>query len=285
MGKISSSFDHNPPRSATTDAGFVGNRQGFISLLCSVSLRSFFMSVTKSKHIFQLHSMPQLLPIGFVVLSGCMALTGCQPVPLSSSSQQQSPRPVEPLYKESANSVRPRPQDGFQVASTQTNSQKQSGKTDQKNNVDVAQLLADAADKAASAKSLAQSAQTKDDWNLVFDRWKRAIKILRSAPTATATVKQKITEYNSGLVQATRDAKVSLNPSLAPVDPTGNEAIKTLIGIQGDDPKADPKENAPESANTDTPAPDQAASPEKSAEVNQPDATTVPSPTPTAAAQ
>jgi hypothetical protein len=109
--------------------------------------------------------------------------------------------------------------------------------------------------------SLAQSAQTKDDWNLVFAQWKRAIKLLQAAPQQTPTIKQRIAEYNRGLLQATREAKISLNPRLAPVDPTGNQAIKTLIGIQGGDSETDPKAATKGAAKAGTQPPAATAAP------------------------
>jgi hypothetical protein len=177
-------------------------------------------------------------------------LAGCQPVPLSGSATKPSPRPVKPLYDRPVSGTVQdgRKKTGFQVVSpnaqpSQPKGTKPPGKKPQPGAaVDVSPQLNDAADKAASAESLAQFAQTKDDWNQVFDRWKRAIQILKTAPRQTPAIQQKLAEYNSGLAQATRDAQVSMNPSLAPVDPVGSRATKTFIGGQAEDPKAaDPK--------------------------------------------
>ncbi|MBE9028401.1 hypothetical protein IQ266_01360 [filamentous cyanobacterium LEGE 11480] len=187
-----------------------------------------------------------------VITCSVTLMSGCQPVPLSSNPiSKKDQRPVEPLYKKPLDGKTVhdgrKPKSGFKIADPSAKSKPKSQSKQPKKGepVDVSQQLADASDKAASAQSLAQSAQTKDDWNLVFDRWKRALKILKTAPQQTKAVKQKIAEYNRGLVQATRDAEVSLNPSLAPVDPTGSRAIKTLIGIQDNPDKPNPKTKAP----------------------------------------
>jgi hypothetical protein len=104
----------------------------------------------------------------------------------------------------------------------------------------MAAKLADAEDKAESALSMQQSAQTKEDWNLVFDRWKLAIQIAKSIPGKNSQVQQKVAEFQNGLEQATQDAKISLNPSLAPVDPIGSKA-RGVIGTFGNDEKNDKK--------------------------------------------
>jgi hypothetical protein len=183
-----------------------------------------------------------LLTICLSSLCGA-ALVGCQPVPLSGSSTQREQRPVKPLYPGNVTGTvhDGRKKTGFQVVTPNAKPTKTAGtKAVPGAPVDVSPQLADAADKAASAESLAQFAQTKDDWNVVFDRWKRAIAILKSAPSQTPVVKQKLAEYNNGLEQATRDANVSMNPSLAPVDPKGSRATKALIGGGAADPAAKP---------------------------------------------
>jgi hypothetical protein len=175
--------------------------------------------------------------IGWLGAIGLVA--GCQPVPLGGNTSQQTPRPVKPLYPEGTMTTvvqGRKPKGAFELMTPGTKSAAKPGAKPGTKPAkggaaaDVSQQLADAADKAASAESLAQFAQTKDDWNQVFDRWKRAIGILKGAPSQTAAIKQKIAMYNDGLTQATRAAEISLNPSLAPVDPAGSRATKVLIG-------------------------------------------------------
>jgi hypothetical protein len=182
-----------------------------------------------------------LLPLCF---AGIVGLTGCQPVPLAGdSSQKPKQPPVKPLYPGNITGTvhdGKQPKGSFEIVSpggkTSGKTPKPTAKAGSKPSpgatIDVSQQLADAADKAASAESLAQFAQTQDDWNGVFDRWKKAIAILKSAPQ-TPAIQQKLAAYNSGLSQATQAAQLSMNPSLAPVDPTGSRATKALVGGGG----------------------------------------------------
>jgi hypothetical protein len=203
---------------------------------------------------------PKLLSTICCLMSLCSVagLAGCQPVPLSGSSAQREQRPVKPLYDRPVSGTIQdgRKKSGFQVVAPNAKPRSAAAsKAAPGAPVDVSQQLADAADKAASAESLAQFAQTKDDWNVVFDRWKRALQILKSAPTQTPAIKQKIAAYSNGLEQATRDAQISMNPSLAPVDPKGSRATKSLIGGGGTDPAAKSTEVAkPGDKSADKPA-------------------------------
>jgi hypothetical protein len=185
-----------------------------------------------------------LRPLLLVGTIGMVA--GCQPVPLGGNTSQQTPRPVKPLYPPGTMTTvvqdNRKPKGAFELVTpgakpTAKPGAKPGAKPAGGAAVDVSRQLADAADKAASAESLAQFAQTKDDWNQVFDRWKRAIAILKGAPSQTPAVKQQIAAYNAGLTEATRAAEISMNPSLAPVDPKGSRATRALIGGGGEEPK------------------------------------------------
>jgi hypothetical protein len=213
---------------------------------------------------------PYLLAGAIGMVAG---LAACQPVPLGGNASQQTPRPVKPLYPPGKMTTvvqdNRKPKGAFELV---TPGAKPTAKPGAKPGakpatggavVDVSQQLADAADKAASAESLAQFAQTKDDWNQVFDRWKRAIGILKGAPSQTPAIKQKIAAYNNGLEQATRAAEISMNPSLAPVDPRGSRATKALIGGGGGEEAAKAKVDA-----TPKPGESPAAKPEASPAVS-----------------
>lgn len=66
-------------------------------------------------------------------------------------------------------------------------------------------LLKDAEDKATSAKTLEQTAVSKDDWNLIISRWEESIKMLKEIPASSpeaATAKKRIAEYQNQLTQA-----------------------------------------------------------------------------------
>jgi hypothetical protein len=186
---------------------------------------------------------------GWLSLGGLtVLLLGCQPVPIGGKAGfADKPSPPPPLIK---GPIEGKINDGRKPKGFEVNDPTAKQPAKSKSNsptpktpvgADVSQQLADAADKAVSAQSLAQSAQTQDDWNVVFDRWKKAIAILKAAPNQSPAVKQKIVEYNNGLNTATRLAAVSLDPSLAPVDPLGGKNSQVFIG-GGEKPKETGKE-------------------------------------------
>ncbi len=189
-------------------------------------------------------------------------LTACQPVPSSSNGGSTAAvRPVKPLPWKTTGTVQSTQSQavpGFKVADPSAPTPKPSGKptgkpatspSTQPDNAAIAAKLAEAEDKAASALSMQQSAQTKEDWNLVFDRWKLAINMLKAIPGKNPAVQQKIAQFQSGLVTATQEARISLDPSLAPVDSVGANA-KGVIGVPGD-----PKEAKPTPSTNPTAAP------------------------------
>jgi hypothetical protein len=98
----------------------------------------------------------------------------------------------------------------------------------------IAQRLQTAEDKAVSAANLQQSAQTEEDWKLVFDRWRLAIQTLKGIPNKSPAVQQKLTQYQNALAQATRQAQTRLNPSTAPAPSAARSAGgKPLILVPG----------------------------------------------------
>jgi hypothetical protein len=151
-----------------------------------------------------------------------LLLCSCAAVPIANGGgQAEKPRPVKPLpWKGRAETVpdKTKQPQGFKVAETNTPSKTATptkptrGTTPNVDNAAIAAKITAADDKASSARSMAQSAQTKDDWNLVFAQWKRAIQILKDIPTKTAPVQQKLAEYQDGLEQATQAAKSALTP-------------------------------------------------------------------------
>lgn len=70
-----------------------------------------------------------------------------------------------------------------------------------------------ALDSGMSAATIAQSAESKDDWNLVISRWKTAINLLKMVPKSNsnyAKAQKKIPEYQRNLAYAQQQLK---NPS------------------------------------------------------------------------
>lgn len=72
-----------------------------------------------------------------------------------------------------------------------------------------------ALDKAYSAFSISQSAQSSDDWNLVVKQWSDAISLLKAVPTTNpdkVLAKKKITEYQRNLAYARQQATRPIEP-------------------------------------------------------------------------
>ena len=66
-----------------------------------------------------------------------------------------------------------------------------------------------ALDKASSAFSISQSAQSSDDWNLVVSQWTDAIALMKALPVSSpykAIARKKIAEYQRNLTYAKQEA-------------------------------------------------------------------------------
>ncbi len=77
-----------------------------------------------------------------------------------------------------------------------------------------------ALERAASASTMSQSAQSRDDWRLVANRWQQAIQLMQAIPSTNprqSQVAQKLTEYKRNLIYAQRQA----SRSTAPANPDG----------------------------------------------------------------
>jgi predicted aspartyl protease len=66
-----------------------------------------------------------------------------------------------------------------------------------------------AVERASSAYTIGQSAQSRDDWRLVANRWQQAIELMKTVPSSNprrTQVQQKLTEYQQNLAYAQRQA-------------------------------------------------------------------------------
>lgn len=71
----------------------------------------------------------------------------------------------------------------------------------------------DAINQASSAFNLSQSAQSRDDWRLVANRWQQAITTMTTVPASSpnhGTAQQKLTEYRRNLTYAQQQAAAPL---------------------------------------------------------------------------
>ena len=80
----------------------------------------------------------------------------------------------------------------------------------------------DALDRAGSARTISQSAQSLDDWQLVASRWKNAIASLKQVPKSDPNrklVNQKLSEFNQALGAAEDRAARTGKEKVATHDP------------------------------------------------------------------
>ncbi|MBD2329890.1 retroviral-like aspartic protease family protein [Alkalinema sp. FACHB-956] len=106
-----------------------------------------------------------------------------------------------------------------------------------------------ALDKAESADSIAQSAQSPEDWTLVIDRWKSAIQLLKQTPKGDPNYKEvarRLASFQAGLSRAQQklarsqgrtggeryvavDPKISEEGDVVSLAPAGNRVYRVAI--------------------------------------------------------
>lgn len=135
-------------------------------------------------------------------------LIGCSPLP-TRIVRYTPPRPVDPTPYEKKGFVSGIPADRLPPKAEINIPRTVVAKPGQKlSEQDLETLLSQAEDKAVSAQNLAGSAQSKDDWNLVIERWKLAIDILKPA-AQLPRVRQSLTGYQRNLSKAQVQAKTN----------------------------------------------------------------------------
>ncbi len=211
-------------------------------------------------------------------------LAGCATVPLPGKgfTTPQPVRPVKPLMEGREGPVsqklptsNPSAKLGTQSKPGATSSSSaQSGQTVPDSA--VAPKLQAAEDKAASARSLSQSAQTEDDWTLVVQQWKRALALLPN-PAATSPLSGKVQKvrsiYTNSLQSAQAQAQGSgKSTATAPIEVDRNTSGRRglILGTE-----ASP---SPSAASTDKPGDKPADKPgDKPAEPSKNNPTPTPS--------
>ena len=92
-----------------------------------------------------------------------------------------------------------------------------------------------AMDKADSAVTISQSAQSQDDWNLVINRWQQAVQLMRAVPGNSARhtqAKAKIAEYERNLAIARQQvARISSSLPATPssASPTNGSSSPYIL--------------------------------------------------------
>jgi len=173
----------------------------------------------------------------FTCVSCGIALLGlvsaCTPLSPSSVTQE-TPRPVKPLPAEAFIKVTETPSYRLSpspVAKSLTATSKLSAS-------ELASQLQQADDKAISAENLMQSAQSKEDWTLVINQWKRAIALLPPLSVAGAqkgAVQQKRADYQSKLSDAQQKAKTNPRQLVTGGQPTGGKGIPLIVAPNSPD--------------------------------------------------
>lgn len=104
--------------------------------------------------------------------------------------------------------------------------------------------LQEAEDKAQSARSLAQSAQTPEDWKLVAQQWTKAIDLLKPLPTQNnpiaPQVQQALTDARNGLARAQQAQSAPTSTSNEPITIDRSKSGKSQGLIYGDTPSPSP---------------------------------------------
>ncbi len=142
-------------------------------------------------------------PLFFVLLG---LLVSCSPLPTKIYSYEPA-RPVEPMPYEKQGYVLVQPSSVPELRSAIPARivPKPGAKLSE---TEISQILAQAEDKAIGAVSLSRSAQSKEDWSLVIEQWKRAIDLLK--PVAkVARIQPKLIEYQRNLATAQIQAKTN----------------------------------------------------------------------------
>jgi len=126
--------------------------------------------------------------------------------------------------------------------------------------------LQDAEDKSVSARSLSQSAQTPEDWQLVVQRWQKSIDILKALSTQNssiaAQIQQALTNARTGQARAKQEAQGLPKGSAAPLRVDRSKSGKSQGLIYGDIPSPSPSPSKAPTANpTQSPTQNPSTSP------------------------
>ena len=196
-------------------------------------------------------------------------LTGCATVPLPGKGfiTPQSVRPVKPLMEGREGAISQKRPTSNPTAKPSNKSGAGSSPLPQSRQTvpdsAVAPKLQEAENKAASAISLSQSAQTEDDWTLVAQQWKRALALLPN-PAATSPLSGKVQQVRSTYTNSLQSAQAQAQSSGKPTAKAPLEVDRNTSGRRGmilgpeasPSPSATPTDKPTEpSKNSPNPAP------------------------------
>jgi hypothetical protein len=112
---------------------------------------------------------------------------------------------------------------------------------------EVKNRLQEAEDKSQSARSLAQSAQSPEDWKLVAQQWTKAIDLLKNIPPQkapiAAQIQQILANARTGLDRAQQAQSAPQSTNNAPIEFDRSKSGKSQGLIYGDTPSPSPSAN------------------------------------------
>ena len=197
------------------------------------------------------------LPLSLLALS----LSACATVPLAGRGIVDPPslRPVKPLMEGRGNAVvvskdPKNSTDRIKLEKSGVKSVKStSSNTKSLSTDELKAKLQDAEDKSVSARSLSQSAQTPEDWQLVVQRWQKSIDILKALSTQNssiaAQIQQALTNARTGQARAEQEAQGLPKGSAAPLRVDRSKSGKSQGLIYGDIPSPSPSPSKAPTAN------------------------------------
>ncbi len=174
-------------------------------------------------------------------------LTACATVPLPGrGGDQPALKPPKPLMEGRGPIVPPKdPKSSDRVKlETPAKASKPGAKPAILSPDAVKAKLQEAEDKSQSARSLAQSAQTPEDWKLVAQQWTKAIDLLKSLPSQkgpiAAQIQQVLADARSGLDVAQQSQSATKSSSNEPIKLDRSKSTKSQGLIYGDTPSPSP---------------------------------------------
>ena len=197
------------------------------------------------------------LPLSLCLLT----LSACATVPLPGRGIVNPPslRPVKPLMEGRSNAVvvskdSKNPTNRIKLETPNPKSGKPAqSSTKSLSTTELKAKLQDAEDKSASARSLSQSAQTPEDWQLVAQRWQKSIDILKALSTQNssiaAQIQQALTDARTGQARAQQEAQGLPKGSAAPLRVDRSKSGKSQGLIYGDISSPSPSPSKAPTAN------------------------------------
>jgi hypothetical protein len=187
-----------------------------------------------------------------------LLLTACATVPLPGrGGGQPTLKPPKPLMEGRGPIVVPKdgksPSDRVKLETPAKGKASATPKGKPLSAAEVKTKLQEAEDKSQSARSLAQSAQTPEDWKLVAQQWTKAIALLKAIPTQKAPIstqiQQLLADAGTGLSRAQQAQSAPTSSGNEPIQLDRSKSGKSQGLIYGDTPSPSANPSASPSPN------------------------------------